>query len=206
MHVNFRDYIFKLPSIVKLELNIKMNEDGRSYHNVHHVNDMLSKMDLYLFNNHQEKVVFYLTILFHDAHYIVGDKDNELKSAEFFKKLIIDYTKLDNHSIQMVYDLILATQYGDYTNNDLGDRVLNKLFRFFKELDHNGYYSDYSVFEQNGKNILKEAINAGFERNAVIQNMIAFNKKLLSINLFENAYLEKIKEKNILKWLSLHDK
>ena len=83
-------------------------EPHRKYHTSQHIDHCLEQFDKASTHAEQPDAVE-LAIWFHDIIYNVPTKDNELKSAELFRRLTED--RIDPVLGQNVYDLILITMH-----------------------------------------------------------------------------------------------
>lgn len=201
--INFIDYIFNLPKNIKEELNNKMSEENRHYHNVYHVNNMLKIFqDCHIQNRipkESDKVVLYLAILFHDAVYKVGDEKNERNSAEFMRNILKkNKVKISQIRINEASVLIENTKYNYEDKNPFGsNQRLNKLFQILKELDHSSFVTEsFNFFKKNTENIKKEAIAFGLSENEVVKNQKEFLRKILNIDIFLDKNLNRLKNYN----------
>ena len=79
---------------------------SRYYHNLIHLEEMITLFDIYKSELQFPNEVLY-SIFYHDYIYKVTRKDNELKSAEFALSILPENTTLDK---QLVFDMICATQ------------------------------------------------------------------------------------------------
>jgi predicted metal-dependent HD superfamily phosphohydrolase len=80
---------------------------GRFYHTWDHVLDCTGK--LHDFACESPRAAF-LALLFHDAVYVAGRKDNEAKSAALAAQLLRAHARLEAHEIGAVERMILATR------------------------------------------------------------------------------------------------
>ena len=96
-----------LPVSPALDANLRAlyASPPRAYHNASHVDEVLARFDEARAEMTDARVAFY-ALLFHDAIYVAGRKDNEAKSAEAFRAsgLVPDVA-------QKVSDVILATAH-----------------------------------------------------------------------------------------------
>ena len=80
---------------------------GRFYHTWHHVLDCVGK--LHGFACEAPRAAF-LALLFHDAVYVAGRKDNEAKSAALASALLRRHAQLESAELGAVERMILATR------------------------------------------------------------------------------------------------
>src|SRR5882762_6025461 len=79
---------------------------GRFYHTWQHISECLE----FLFAERQGDVgVLFFAILFHDAVYVAGRLDNEVRSADLADELLMRFSALDEARRRRVRELILLT-------------------------------------------------------------------------------------------------
>ena len=99
--ISRKDRAWVAESVVRL-----YQQPGRFYHNLSHVETMrfaASQMQSQL-----DPLVVDMAILFHDAVYRPGLRDNEQRSAEFAKNTL--FNLVSHAQITAISDLILATK------------------------------------------------------------------------------------------------
>jgi len=137
--MNLRDYFFQLCSHFNqnkmlinqfwLEIEKKYTEKGRHYHNLTHLENMFSELELA-----NDRITSFTNISFsvfyHDVIYDASSKLNEEKSTEF-AKLRLEKLGVNKIDIEEVYEQILATKShqksGNYDTNYLLDVDLSIL-------------------------------------------------------------------------------
>ena len=90
------------------QLRVRYAEPWRVYHNLEHIEDCLA-----VFSEaapHAPSLDIEVAILFHDAVYAVGAADNELRSAEFARELLLQIGA-NAGFIDDVVRLVLATDH-----------------------------------------------------------------------------------------------
>lgn len=100
---------YSITADVKMVLDM-WNESHRHYHNLDHLNDLISQIDEeYQLGKFNEKFKdkLLLTALFHDVIYEPSRQDNEERSAQFFEDLCSDKRSKD---VQEVKQAILDTK------------------------------------------------------------------------------------------------
>lgn len=101
----------------------KYTQKNRAYHNLTHIDNMLkeaTKFDQQI----EDREVLLLAIWFHDIVYDPLSKDNELKSAEFAKR-ILKQTNLSEERIEKCYQQILLTvKHQPHSTAPLDDKLL----------------------------------------------------------------------------------
>lgn len=106
---------YKINADVKMILDM-WNESHRHWHNLDHLNDLLSQINEdYSNNKFDEKTrdKLYLTAIFHDVIYDPSRQDNEERSAQFFESLCLDKNQL----ILEIKQAILDTKTHTSTSN-----------------------------------------------------------------------------------------
>lgn len=87
-------------------LNKTYSVKSRKYHNLTHLENMLSLYNLYKDElNHCDEIEY--AIFYHDIIYKVTRKDNELESAKLAIKLLPEFAKIDT---KLIFEMICATQ------------------------------------------------------------------------------------------------
>ncbi|OXE97418.1 putative metal-dependent HD superfamily phosphohydrolase [Flavobacterium araucananum] len=116
-----------------LDLEKAYSNKSRHYHNLTHINDMISCFETYFDQLKSPNEILY-SIFYHDYIYKSSKKDNELKSAEYALSILPENIKLDK---QLVFDAICATQQHQYNITEdinwLIDFDLKILARDWKE-------------------------------------------------------------------------
>lgn len=91
-----------------VDLTSVYTEPTRHYHNLGHINQMLTFGQRITGNKLSREQI--LAIWFHDYVCVPGAKDNEVRSADFFKSVALSaYETNDINSIMRVYDIIIDT-------------------------------------------------------------------------------------------------
>ena len=116
----------------------------RQYHNLRHIEAMISSFEKYKEELEFPNEVLY-SIFYHDIIYKTTRKDNEEKSAEYALKILPKNTTLNR---VLIYDMISATKL--HQKNDIND--INWLIDFDLKI----LASDYSSFEIYTQQIRKE--------------------------------------------------
>lgn len=113
------------------------NESHRSYHNLDHLNDLISQINESKSNfSEKEYEKLIISALFHDIVYDPLKEDNEEKSAEFLMECAINK---DDKDILEIRQTILDTKNHQETN---------ELSKYFNEFDMN-------IVERNFDELLK---------------------------------------------------
>lgn len=116
----------------------------RQYHNLTHIEAMVSSFEKYKEELDFPNEVLY-SIFYHDIIYKATRKDNEEKSAEYALKMLPKNTTLNR---VLIYDMISATKL--HQKNDIND--INWLIDFDLKI----LASDYSSYEIYTQQIRKE--------------------------------------------------
>lgn len=117
---------------------------SRQYHNLSHLQDMITSFEQYKEELEFPNEVLY-SIFYHDIIYKTTRKDNEEKSAEYALKILPKNTTLNT---ALVYDMICATKL--HQKNEIND--INWLIDFDLKI----LASDYSSYEIYTQQIRKE--------------------------------------------------
>ncbi len=118
----------EVPAVMWAELEAAYQKPPRAYHNIQHVHEVAA---------HYEKVAaaigwqypkeVYLAVLYHDAIYQAGRKDNEARSAELAAEAVAKYLSAASIDTAMLVNLIeLTARLGHLHSQMLGDD--SKLF------------------------------------------------------------------------------
>ena len=144
---------------IKCDINTILamwNESHRHYHNLNHLNDLISQIneDKSKYSEKEyEKLL--ITSLFHDIVYDGMKTDNEEKSAEFFTNCCVEK---DNTDIQHIRQMILDTKTHKsqdklteaFNNYDMN--IVERDFDQLLEWEH-GIYEEYKGWgRENYKN------------------------------------------------------
>ena len=162
-------------------------EQKRSYHNINHLNEMISFLNKFYINKiktQQDYQILLLAILFHDIVYNYGNKpqSNEELSALYVKEVLKELN-FDEQIINRIVEIILFTDYQNKSN-------------------YNSYFQTTQLVRQeflNFNNLDKKIDNSKQKR---------FMERLLSERIFyineDSINLENIKNQNISLILSLN--
>ncbi len=99
-------------------------EPHRHYHNVNHIDHCLRQFDLAkdLYDPEESDKVE-MAVWFHDVIYEVGGHDNELNSANWFRKMVNG--SFDTQTVDEIVDLILVTQHQKMPEKNTGKFVVD---------------------------------------------------------------------------------
>lgn len=228
-HKNIHEFINKLS--ISLDDNNKAikllscldnyKEEKRSYHNINHLNEMISFLNKFYINKiktKQDYQILLLAILFHDIVYNYDDKQqsNEELSALYAKEVLKELN-FNEQIINRVIEIILFTDYQNKSNyNSYFSKNQNKtIFNYdylktiIVELDFNSFVKDYDNFYQTTQLVKQEFLNFNNIDDTIDNSkQKRFMKRLLSEKIFyineDLLNLEKIKNQNISLFLSLN--
>lgn len=170
-------------------------ESHRAYHALKHINDSLDEFEKIKYIL-QDPCAVEMAILFHDAIYKAGAKDNEEKSAELAKDLIRKVPVLDSSFIKRVAELIIATKH-DIAPTDFDVQVIVDI-----DLASLGYSE--REFDKNAAKIRKEfswvpeeQFRAG--RIAFLKSLLPPNRDTIYLTQFFRDKYEAQAQKNITR-------
>ena len=139
----------------KIKANLDMlldmwNESHRHYHNLDHLNDVVSQINTFYNESNcskkdHEKLL--LTALFHDIVYDPLKNDNEEKSAEFFNNCCLE----KNQDTEDIKNMILDTKAHNASTNlsvlfnkfdmNIVERGIDELMQW-----ESGIYNEYKIY------------------------------------------------------------
>ena len=139
---------------IKCDINTILsmwNESHRSYHNLNHLNDLISQINenkSKYSEKEYEKLI--LTALFHDVVYDPASQTNEEDSANFLIECTVDKTNID---ILDVKQMILDTKTHNSTTNlseSFNKYDMNIVERDFDQLLEweRGISEEYSIYSK----------------------------------------------------------
>jgi len=139
---------------IKIDINTVLgmwSESHRHFHNLDHLNDLISQINEKYFNDKiSEKIKDKLTLvaLFHDIIYDPKSNQNEEKSAELF---LSSCQEKNNPDVKEVYQAILDTKSHQSTTklseafNQMDMNIVERDFRSLLEWEQ-GIYEEYKIF------------------------------------------------------------
>ena len=137
---------------IKCDINTVLsmwNESHRSYHNLNHLNDLISQINENKSNfSEKEYEKLMLTAVFHDVVYDPASQTNEEDSAKFLMKCVVDK---NNKDILDVRKMILDTKTHESTTNlseSFNNYDMNIVERDFDQLLdwEKGISEEFSVY------------------------------------------------------------
>ncbi|MWB96160.1 hypothetical protein GON26_17495 [Flavobacterium sp. GA093] len=177
-----------------LDLEKAYSKKSRHYHNLTHIQDMISSYDKYA-DQLQFPVEVLYAIFYHDYIYSSSRKDNELKSAEFAVKILPKETTLNS---ELVFDMICATQL--HQHNAIED--INWLIDFDLKIlarDWDGYKTYFEQIRKEYRIYPDFLYKPG--RAKALKHFLE-NEFIFQTDQFRNLYEEKARA-NIEKEISL---
>lgn len=175
------------------DLMNKWNEEHRFYHNLNHLEHMLSKIeDLFskkeIDNN--ERTILIVIAFFHDGIYNPKSLTNEEDSIKYFKKCCEDVGQINPQFINDVSNGILNTK-----NNTSPD---DKLSKIIWTIDNSIFGYDYNILIEYEHEIYKEFQFADYylykeKRIEFLKSRIGVFSKIVDYNL--NLLIEYIKNR-----------
>ncbi|MFC4740098.1 hypothetical protein ACFO3U_08830 [Flavobacterium ponti] len=121
------------------ELEKAYTSKSRHYHNLRHLEEMITLYELHHSDLQFPDEVLY-AIFYHDYVYKVTKKDNELKSAEYAIAILPEQTSLNK---TLIFDMICATQLHQHqTNEDINWLIDFDLKILAKD------WNDYEIYTQ----------------------------------------------------------
>lgn len=164
----------------------RYSEDWRVYHGVGHLLGCLNSLNEYPGDTPPE---VFLSVLYHDAVYIPGDKDNEFKSAELAKHTLSRYEGID---IDTIYTAILATKHDKMHEG----RVIGLVC----DIDlASSLGAEFSIFEKYALDIEKEYGIYGkadyeHKRSSFLQHTFLDREKIFVTDYFYENYEQRARE------------
>jgi len=137
---------------IKCDINTVLsmwNESHRSYHNLNHLNDLISQINENKSNfSEKEYEKLMLTAVFHDVVYDPASQTNEEDSVKFLMKCVVDK---NNKDILDVRKMILDTKTHESTTNlseSFNNYDMNIVERDFDQLLdwEKGISEEFSVY------------------------------------------------------------
>ena len=104
------DAPFEVPAVMWAELEAAYQTPPRAYHNIRHVHEVAAHYQHVAASagwQHPKEV--YLAVLYHDAIYLAGRKDNEARSAEMAVQAARKYLGSESIDLAMLRQLIELT-------------------------------------------------------------------------------------------------
>ncbi len=130
------------------------SEPWRKYHNLKHIERMLTQLKTDYLSLYNDPFVAYAVIM-HDVVYVPGASDNEQRSCDKALDLIKDYKDIDGNpidgeTIDLVKAIIMATDHKEKSYNTTTPAII-------ADIDLVGLADDYCTFVFTGNDIMLEA-------------------------------------------------
>lgn len=162
------------------------NEKHRYYHNINHIAACFSELENYNKNGSScDSAALRVAIWLHDVVYNTAETDNEERSIEFSKLIIIGSNTFYYDIIEEVSKLILLTKHNKINSLDFEEKLLLDI-----DLSILGQSSE--IFDEYEKNIRKEYswvsdndFNAG---RLKIINSFLDREKIYNLRYFHDKY------------------
>jgi predicted metal-dependent HD superfamily phosphohydrolase len=147
------------------------NTPSRFYHTWQHITACLDVFAVRSFDNPRTVL---LALLFHDAIYVPGRKDNEAKSAELAEQLIAQYSNVPIEERQKIARLILLTANHHAQNHNLSADEAKLI-----DIDLSILGAEWSVYERYAQDVRREFCPAVTSEFRFRVGRIAFLKSVL---------------------------
>lgn len=168
----------------------------RSYHNLNHIERCLIELESFDLDD-LERSLLIVTIWFHDIIYDTQRTDNEIQSAVYFVKNIIDHSSRKSlEESKKIFDIILATQYR-YEDKSCN---FSKLEQIMREIDLCGLLDTTDEIFETDKLIREEYKHV--EEEIWKRNRIAFLRTLAQSNPFKEDKKNRLLSYNIEELIS----
>jgi predicted metal-dependent HD superfamily phosphohydrolase len=147
-----------LPTMMLSELEAAYATPPRAYHNFAHVQEVLHRFaEVTVGPGWTQPVEVYLAVLYHDAIYQAGRKDNEARSAELAMAQIAQFLPETGIDTLRVAELInLTARHGQFSPGDFGDDGFSLDTRHFLDCDMAILGAQADVFDAYDAGIAEE--------------------------------------------------
>ena len=147
-----------LPTLMLSELEAAYATPLRAYHNFDHVQEVLHRFaEVTVGPGWAQPSEVYLAVLFHDAVYEAGRKDNEVRSAELAMAQIARWLPEQGIDTLRVAELInLTARHGQFSPGDFGDDGFSLDTRHFLDCDMAILGAEPAVFDAYDRGIAEE--------------------------------------------------
>ena len=138
-----------LPTPMLSELEAAYATPQRAYHNFGHVQEVLHRFaEVTAGPGWTQAVEVYLSVLYHDAVYEAGRKDNEARSADLAMERIAQWLPEQGVDTLRVAELIhLTARHGQFSPADFGEDGLSLDARHFLDCDMAILGAEPAVFD-----------------------------------------------------------
>lgn len=147
-----------LPTTMLSELETAYATPVRAYHNFGHVQEVLHRFaEVTVGPGWTQPSEVYLAVLYHDAVYEAGRKDNEARSAEMAMAQIARWLPEQGIDTLRVAELIdLTARHGQFSPGDFGDDGFSLDTRHFLDCDMAILGAEAGVFDAYDAGIAEE--------------------------------------------------
>ena len=147
-----------LPTLMLSELEAAYATPLRAYHNFGHVQEVLHRFaEVTAGPGWAQPSEVYLAVLFHDAVYEAGRKDNESRSADLAMAQIARWLPEQGIDTLRVAELInLTARHGQFSPGDFGDDGFSLDARHFLDCDMAILGAEADVFDAYDAGIAEE--------------------------------------------------
>jgi len=147
-----------LPTLMLSELEAAYATPLRAYHNFGHVQEVLHRFaEVTAGPGWAQPSEVYLAVLFHDAVYEAGRKDNESRSADLAMAQIARWLPEQGIDTLRVAELInLTARHGQFSPGDFGDDGFSLDTRHFLDCDMAILGAEADVFDAYDAGIAEE--------------------------------------------------
>ncbi len=147
-----------LPTLMLSELEAAYATPPRAYHNFGHVQEVLHRFaEVTAGPGWAQPSEVYLAVLFHDAVYEAGRKDNEARSADLAMAQVARWLPEQGIDTLRVAELInLTARHGQFSPGDFGDDGFSLDTRHFLDCDMAILGAEAEVFDAYDAGIAEE--------------------------------------------------
>jgi predicted metal-dependent HD superfamily phosphohydrolase len=147
-----------LPTLMLSELEAAYAMPQRAYHNFGHVQEVLHRFaEVTAGPGWSQPSEVYLAVLYHDAVYAAGRKDNEARSADLAMAQIARWLPEQGVDTLRVAELInLTARHGQFSPADFGDDGFSLDTRHFLDCDMAILGAEPAVFDAYDAGIAEE--------------------------------------------------
>jgi predicted metal-dependent HD superfamily phosphohydrolase len=173
----------ELAAVLFADLVARYDEEGRYYHDLSHVRNVLSVVDN-LGDMAQDLTAVRLAAWYHDVIYDVRETDNEVKSAEFAGRALTQMG-MDQSRSTAIQRMIRATELSHAPPDDIDTKIL-------LDADLATLASDPELYDENAKAIRREYafVPESEYREARVKILDGFLRReriFLTENMFANG-------------------
>lgn len=180
------------------------NHPRRAYHNVSHLDKMLTFYRPLLVSSEPnlQHIPMVIAVVFHDAIYTYTPQKvtNEQASANLMTSLLMELNEIPSEVINVAHDLIIATDYKKYpTNSQLkdsfiyssADESLKTNLQLIRDLDLAGFSDYWDCFWDNTQRVREEM---NYHDLKGMQTHLDFYKFLYANQIYSPKFLDSYPE------------